>query len=457
MNAANEVLPPRATDPRRIPMRLLTQAYLVAGGALLIGVLAIGFMQATTGFTALNQIKLVNERADHLDNLQKLLLDMETATRGYLLTFDVNFLRPYYEAIPRVAKLLKTIEQDYAREDEDHAQVAMLVNDAQGVADSLGITLRQAPRVLPNRHAWLDHDKLVMDAYRQQHNKLKDMLLADSQRYTSTSVRNFRYARFATVLLAISGALLLLLAMKLNQKQQMLRDRITRMLHTENDRLEREVRHRTEELASLATYLTNVREEEKLHLARELHDEMGALLTAAKLDANWLERKLGADPQIAERLARLQQTLTTGVTLKRRITNDLRPALLYDLGLIDALRLLAGEFEKAEETALTLNLPEENLQLSDAVSLTLFRIVQEAFTNIRKYAKASRVSLTLRENSTSIELVVEDDGVGFDPQSRKIARHGLAGIKHRVYTLAGKLDIHSAPGAGTTIRIVLPR
>ena len=457
MNAANEVLPPRATDPRRIPMRLLTQAYLVAGGALLIGVLAIGFMQATTGFTALNQIKLVNERADHLDNLQKLLLDMETATRGYLLTFDVNFLRPYYEAIPRVAKLLKTIEQDYAREDEDHAQVAMLVNYAQGVADSLGITLRQAPRVLLNRHAWLDHEKLVMDAYRQQQNKLKDMLLADSQRYTSTSVRNFRYARFATVLLAISGALLLLLAVKLNQKQQMLRDRITRMLHTENDRLEREVRHRTEELASLATYLTNVREEEKLHLARELHDEMGALLTAAKLDANWLERKLGADPQIAERLARLQQTLTTGVTLKRRITNDLRPALLYDLGLIDALRLLAGEFEKAEETALTLDLPEENLQLSDAVSLTLFRIVQEAFTNIRKYAKASRVSLTLRENSTSIELVIEDDGVGFDPQSRKIARHGLAGIKHRVYTLAGKLDIHSAPGAGTTIGVVLPR
>ncbi|HYR05772.1 MAG TPA: CHASE3 domain-containing protein, partial [Gallionella sp.] len=73
-------------------MRFLTQAYLVAGSALLIGVLAIGFMQAATGFTALNQIKLVNERADHLDNLQKLLLDMETATRGYLLTFDANFL-----------------------------------------------------------------------------------------------------------------------------------------------------------------------------------------------------------------------------------------------------------------------------------------------------------------------------------------------------------------------------
>ena len=351
----------------------------------------------------------------------------------------------------------KVIKNDYVREDAYRAQIAILINYAQGVADSLGITLSQAPRVLPNRHAWLDHDRLIMDAYRQQHDKLKNELLADSQRYVSTSVRNFRYARFATVLLAISGALLLLLAVKLNQKQLMLRDRITRMLHTENDRLEREVRHRTEELASLATYLTNVREEEKLHLARELHDEMGALLTAAKLDANWLERKLAADPQIAERFARLQQTLTTGITLKRRITNDLRPALLYDLGLIDALRLLAEEFGKAEETALTLNLPEENLQLSDAASLSLFRIVQEAFTNIRKYAKASRVSLTLRENSTSIELVIEDDGVGFDPQSRKIARHGLAGIKHRVYTLAGKLDIRSAPGAGTTIRVVLPR
>ena len=236
-------------------------------------------------------------------------------------------------------------------EDENRAQVAILINYAQGVADSLGITLSQAPRVLPNRHGWLDHDRLIMDAYRQQHAKLKNALLADSQHYISTSARNFRHVRFAAVLLAVAGALSLLLAVKLNH-------RITRMLHTENERLEREVRDRTEELVGLATYLTNVREEEKQHLGRELHDEMGALLTAAKLDANWLERKLAGDGQVAERLARLQQTLTAGITLKRRITNDLRPALLYDLGLVDALRLLAEEFGKAEEAALTLNLPE---------------------------------------------------------------------------------------------------
>ena len=110
MNAAVEVPPPKTTGRRRVlPMRLRTPAYLIAGCALLIGLLATSFMQATTGFTALNQIRLANERADHLDNLQKLLLDMETATRGYLLTFDANFLLPYYTAVPKVPQILKVI------------------------------------------------------------------------------------------------------------------------------------------------------------------------------------------------------------------------------------------------------------------------------------------------------------------------------------------------------------
>jgi protein-histidine pros-kinase len=156
-------------------------------------------------------------------------------------------------------------------------------------------------------------------------------------------------------------------------------------------------------------------------------------------------------------MTRLRQSLTSGITLKRRITNDLRPALLYDLGLIEALRALIDEFRQSEEkTEVKAELPEAEPELSEAVSLSLFRIVQEAFTNIRKYARAQHVGVSLRLTPTAIELTIEDDGVGFDLDSPKLARHGLAGIKHRVFTHGGQLDIRTAPGAGVTIRAVLP-
>ncbi|MFZ3040455.1 MAG: ATP-binding protein [Thiobacillus sp.] len=102
------------------------------------------------------------------------------------------------------------------------------------------------------------------------------------------------------------------------------------------------------------------------------------------------------------------------------------------------------------------DLPETEPELSKAVSLSLFRIVQEAFTNIRKYARAHHVSVAPHVTSTGIELSIEDDGVGFDLDSPKLARHGLAGIKHRVFTHGGKLDINTAPETGVKIRMVLP-
>jgi len=287
---------------------------------------------------------------------------------------------------------------------------------------------------------------------------MKAELLTESLENVRHSVRGFENARISMVLLAIASLLLLVMAIAQKQKQQELREKIQHLLEAKNERLEREVRHRTEELTNLATYLTEVRETEKLHLAREMHDELGALLTAAKLDADWIERKLPPESQalVAQRMARLRQSLIGGITLKRRITNDLRPALLYDLGLIEALKALIEEFRQIEGIDVKADLPEAEPELSEAVSLSLFRIVQEAFTNIRKYAQARHVGVSLRFTPTAIELAIEDDGVGFDLDSPKVARHGLAGIKHRVFTHGGQLDIRTAPGAGVTIRAVLP-
>lgn len=424
--------------------------------ALLIGMLVASYMQASAGLDALKQFGISSLHAGHLDRLNLLLLDAQSATRGYALTEDPAYRTSFQASAKKIQDTILVINQDH--QTEQRPNTIELIKKAQALVTHLERGNWMIERGMALDKAWIDRGTRAMDTYKMQHTVMKAELLADNLKNVRQSVTGFENARISTVLLSIASLMLLVLAIAQKQKKQELREKINHMLEAENERLEREVRHRTEELTNLATYLTEVREAEKLHLAREMHDELGALLTAAKLDADWIERKLPPESRtlVAQRMARLRQSLTGGITLKRRITNDLRPALLYDLGLIDALRALIDEFRQGEEIEVKVDLPETEPELTEAVSLSLFRIVQEAFTNIRKYARARHVSVALHVTSTGIELSIEDDGVGFDLDSPKLARHGLAGIKHRVFTHGGELDIRTAPDAGVRIRVVLP-
>lgn len=455
MPNAPSPVPSRAPSRWRNGLQLSTHLYLSAGLVLLIGILVASYMQASAGLTAMGQFGISSQRVDHLDQLNQFLLDAESATRGYALTQDPAYFASYRVTAAKIRDTLVVVRQDH----EDRSAAAVeLINHAQGLAARMEITNRRIARGIPLEKDWFDQSTTTMAAYRRQHNAMKVELLTQNLHNVRRSIKAFENARLSTVFLAIASLLLLVLAIAQKQREQELREKIQHLLEAKNEQLEREVHLRTEELTNLATYLTDVRESEKLHLAREMHDELGALLTAAKLDADWIERSLPAESRalVAQRMERLRQSLTAGITLKRRITNDLRPALLYDLGLIEALKALIDEFRQGEEIEVKADLPEAEPELSDAVSLSLFRIVQEAFTNIRKYAQARHVSVSLRPTPTAIELTIEDDGVGFDPGSPRLARHGLAGIKHRVFTHGGQLAIRSTPGAGVTIRAVLP-
>lgn len=425
--------------------------------ALLLGMLVASYMQASAGLAALRHFGISNQHANHLDQLNLLLHDAQSATRGYALTREPAYLASYRATVKKIHDSILLIEQDH--QDDPRPTTTELLELANVVGDRMDITIRQIEQGAPAEKDWFDQGTLAMEAYKWKHAQVKLELITANLQNVTQSIKGFENARIGSVLLAIASLILLLMAISQKRKKQALREEIHLMLEMENERLEREVRHRTEELTSLATYLTEVRETEKLNLAREMHDELGALLTAAKLDADWIERSLPPESRalVAQRMVRLRQSLTSGITLKRRITNDLRPALLYDLGLIEALRALIEEFRHSEEAIeVRAELPEVEPELSEAVSLSLFRIVQEAFTNIRKYAQARHVGVTLRITPKAIELTIEDDGIGFDPSSPKLARHGLAGIKHRVFTHGGQLDIRTAPGAGVTIHAVLP-
>jgi len=229
-----------------------------------------------------------------------------------------------------------------------------------------------------------------------------------------------------------------------------------RSMRAERDRLEREVQERTAQLTELARHLQNAREDERSHLARDLHDELGALLTSAKLDAARIKSRLsGSAPEALERLNHLVSTLNSGIALKRRIIEDLRPSSLNNLGLVATLEIHAREF--AERSEVRVHMALAPVSLPTSTELVIYRVVQEAITNVMKYARAQNLWLDLTTGDGFVEVSIRDDGAGFDTSQRPKSAHGLLGMRFRVEAEGGQLDIHSAPGQGTRILARIPR
>lgn len=226
----------------------------------------------------------------------------------------------------------------------------------------------------------------------------------------------------------------------------------------ETGRLEALVRERTAQLTELAQHLQTAREDERQRLARDMHDELGALLTSAKLDAARIRSRLSAPVPLAsealERLSHLTTTLDQVIAVKRRIAEDLRPSALTHLGLVATLEILAREFTRNSGVAVHCAL--QPVPLAPAAQLTAFRLVQEATTNVAKHAHASNIWLTLALEGGQVHLEVRDDGAGFDTAVPPRSAYGLVGMRYRVEAERGTLVVDAAPGRGTAIRVTLP-
>jgi len=220
-------------------------------------------------------------------------------------------------------------------------------------------------------------------------------------------------------------------------------------------RLEAEVAARTAQLTELANHLQRAREDERNRLARDLHDELGSLLTSAKLDAARIRARLaGTAPEALERLAHLVGTLDSIIALKRRIVEDLRPSSLGHLGLVATLEILAREF--AQSAGLEVHCALTPVRLAPPAELMVYRLVQEALTNIGKHAHARQVWIALGEHEGRVIASVRDDGAGFDIGARPRSAFGLVGMRYRVEAEGGALAVHAAPGQGTLIEMRLP-
>lgn len=442
------------------PGRHWRQVLLALGCVLVILLLVASFWQSNASLQALGKLQAQSERISRLDSLLIQLADAESSVRGYLLSRNREYLEPYEASLATIRYTLEDIRDDLASSRENDAILAdlseLVTLKMRILADAVkGRTVsEEAPK-----GAGAADGKRYMDRIRDTLAEIKRRELVEGQHSLESSVNYFHRTQWVVATLAGGAFLLLLLLYSVLQRQLELREQIADLLRGENQRLDALVQERTDELSHLASYLTNTREAEQARLARELHDELGSLLTAAKMDASWIVRQLDpATPAaVRERLERLQEALHNGILLKRRLIDDLRPPLLKELGLVAALRALAEDFARSSETRVVLDLPETDLDLPPEQALALYRIAQEGLTNIRKHAAARTVQLGLAVAKDRVILHLEDDGRGFNPAQAGRRRHGLAGMRHRVQMFAGDFSLVSRPGHGTRIVAGIPR
>ena len=433
---------------------------LAMGFATILGLLVASYVNVNIGENAIFPTHANNTRIDNLDLLKEHIVDAETGVRGYMLTGDAAFLEPYTNSLPLIQADLRKIRKSYQEYSlEERALIDRLENLINQKLLNIRLTLQEI-QVGNNDNAreLIYTGKPVMDEIRRVRKALRTQIAARHQHTMQKSLKGLNLMEGMVYALGVSSITLLIIWFAATQRQQRLQNAFDQILLERNYALEMKVQSRTEELVALAGYLSNARETEKANLARELHDELGALLTAAKHDAGWVERKLLPDtpPAVRERMERLQQTLTSVIALKRNLINNLRPAMLHDLGLLTALRNLAEEFGTSTGIRVKVALPENEINLPEPVALAIFRIAQEAFTNSRKYAQATEVMLELINKEDTLILNLSDNGIGFDLNSPTVARHGLAGMKHRVQMLKGKLEIVTAPDQGVSIVVEVP-
>ena len=437
----------------------LVLAILLA--VLLVGISELGYQRATR---QLGELVLMGQSRLELARVVRRVADAESSQRGYLLTARPEYLAPYQDARADVERGLARLAELQQRRNDD-ADAAANTADLRALSGHTRTKLSEMNEVLGmfelgRREAaqelmltGIGRDEMV--SIRTVSDRMLERENARVEAGLQLVFTSLSGNRVGIAVVTLCSLLLVALVLRQRMQAELQRQAQQQAIRAERDRLEVEVQHRTAELTSLARHLESAREDERARLARDLHDELGALLTAAKLDVARLRPGLQQDaPALLPRVEHLVQTLNSGIALKRRIIEDLRPSSLDNLGLLPALEILCSEF--AERLQVRLHTDLAPVAMSRSADLTAFRLVQESLNNIAKHAQARAVTVTVAAQDGQAAITVGDDGVGFDPARLALGSHGLVGMRYRVQAEGGTLHIDTAPGAGTRVQALLP-
>src|SRR5262245_26663731 len=452
------------TNMLALPTTRLHYAPILLG----LAFIATLFIVAESGYKRLHEasqvISAAEERQGLLSRYLRLLLDAETAQRGFLLTEDTRYLKNFDPPVRGLDPLLDRIVARFreSKLDEDAAKAQSLRLITGKKVGEMQTALRLYGEV--NRDAGLqllDTDigqRAMMDI----RHSLRDLYDREGERLSAARESSERDLRTSRVLLGAAAFLSLVLVVLIGAllgRDMQRRAEETQDLGDRNRELDRTVQQRTAMLFHLSSSLQKVAEREKAALARELHDELGGLLVATKIDVSWLRKRLDDGSEANKlRWERVLRCMDDGLALKRRIIESLRPMLLDNVGLVAALRWLVDETVRRAGISCEENYPDVMPELSPDARIAIYRAIQECLMNIMKHSKAKSVLLAVLVEDDRLTVVVRDDGIGIDESRIETPRsHGLLGMRHRIESLDGNLGIRSlGTNVGTECRFTLP-
>jgi len=226
---------------------------------------------------------------------------------------------------------------------------------------------------------------------------------------------------------------------------------------TDRKQADQELRHSLTQLHQLTQHIEEVRENERVVIARELHDDLGQALTAVKIDLGIIKQRI-SEPDLRLKVDQVSELVRNTIFTVQRLTSELRPQIIEDLGLEAAIEWYSNDFAQRNQLVVVCHLDPEFSSFSISTSLTIFRIIQESLTNVSRYAKASRVEIELIQSDDQVEMSISDDGIGITEGEIKSKKSfGIIGMKERTGSLGGTFEISKGNEKGTVVRISFPQ
>ena len=445
-----------------LPLKVVLPLVLGIVASLAIAVYAeLGYRRLES---ANRQMAAALEMEATLHELLALIVDAEAGQRGYLLTGNDEYLKPYTAAVPKVDSVFNRLRESLVVNGTTAQRNALgsmsnLVGKRLGELESVIALYKKDGMQAAQAMFETGIGRRTMEEIRAE----VDGMTASHRRQLDEAVNRWAadvaFARLGMELMTAFTVALLLVVWLLARRDAQQRDARRRSVVEDKRRLEVVVEERTAALSELSNHLQVVREDERSKLARDIHDELGGILVGAKMDIAWVEERLKKrDPESSAKLERALQALDDGVQIKRRIVEELRPTLLDNLGLAAAVDWQVHEICDRAGLECEIATPSDDSGIAPQTSIALYRILQEALTNIVKYAHAKHVSVDLGVGGDTITLLIEDDGVGIaDDAQNNLLSHGIAGMRQRVRALHGEFSISRRPEGGTVIEVNIPR
>ena len=411
-------------------------------------------------------IKKVRDNIAVLHQLKADLFEAESAQRGYMITKRKEYVAPFNAALTQArynVKLSEALVIDTSTEKNQTIELAWLKAisasvEAKSAEMLLTIKLIEANKIdEANQVINVDVGRLEMQKFVTETDKLIKQQTADVDAMIKKRQNTVNLARASNIIGALILIFLVVMVIKQLLNELLVKSKLQQQVITENSNYEIKLQQQTKLLRSMALdYQADV-ERERQKLSRELHDELGSIFTAIKMDLAWCMKKLADNaPDIVAKLTKTTSYVNQGIQYQRHIVQELHPSMISTFGFWPALTALINDAAERNKWRLTLNLPDETTPLNETISLVTYRIVQESLNNANKYAKASAVNVDVMLDENYIKLEVSDNGIGVDMQSLDGLTHGLSGMRHRVLAIGGHFEMLSKPSEGVLIRALIP-